>query len=445
MTEKLALLGGAPIIDYTFKSYNTIGQEEIEAVTETLKSGVLSKYLGCWHEDFYGGKKVKQLESEWASYFECAHAVAVNSNTSGLIAALGAIGIAPGDEVIVSPWTMSASATAILVWNAIPVFADIDPQTFNLCPVSIEKNISPQTKAIMVPDIFGQGADLDKIMAIAQKHQLKVIEDAAQAPGALYKGKYVGTIADIGVFSLNYHKHIHTGEGGICVTNDSDLAVRMQLIRNHAEAVVADKPTQDFTNLIGFNFRMTEIEASIGVEQLKKLSSLIARKQACAQQLNVGLQGLKGLKTPYVMSDCTHVYYTYPLVLDTQLININRQLLLDALTAEGIPALAAGYTNIHLLPIYQTKMAYGRKGYPWAGSDYLREVSYKKGICPIAEKLHDETFINIEVCVYDYTDQDIEMMIRAFHKVWSQLDVLRLSRPDLHVLSHEENHLVKTA
>ena len=161
---------------------------------------------------------------------------------------------------------MSASATAILVWNAIPVFADIEEDTFNLDPASIERNITPYTKAIMVTDIFGHAADLDAIMDIARRHGLKVIEDAAQAPGAMYKGRHVGTVADIGVYSLNYHKHIHTGEGGVCVTNDATLAERLQLIRNHAESVVAGKGVTDLCNMIGFNFRMTEIEAAIGID-----------------------------------------------------------------------------------------------------------------------------------------------------------------------------------
>jgi len=153
--SELALFGGPKTVTKTFSHYNSIGKEEIEAVKSVVETGVLSDFLGSWGSKFFGGKKIQELERAWEKSFKVNHAVTVNSNTSGLIAALGAIGVEPGDEVIVSPWTMSASATSILVWNAIPVFADIEDETFNLDPVSIEKNISPYTKAIMVPDIFG--------------------------------------------------------------------------------------------------------------------------------------------------------------------------------------------------------------------------------------------------------------------------------------------------
>ncbi|TRZ93412.1 MAG: DegT/DnrJ/EryC1/StrS family aminotransferase, partial [Rhodocyclaceae bacterium] len=357
-------------------------------------------------------------------FFEVKHAVTVNSNTSGLIAAVGAIGIEPGDEVIVSPWTMSASATAIVVWNAIPVFADIEDETFNLDPASIERNITPRTRAIMVTDIFGHAADMDAIMAIARKHKLKVIEDCAQAPAARYRGRYAGTIADIGVFSLNYHKHIHTGEGGVCVTNDAALAERLQLIRNHAEAVVAGKGIEDISNMIGFNFRMTEIEAAIGIEQLKKLKTLTDARTSQAARLDAGLSGLRGLRTSVVKPDCSHVYYAYPLVYDDAQTGVPREQVVKALRAEGVPA-SMGYLNLHLLPMYQKRIAHGRNGFPWSASFYTGAVSYAKGICPVAEDLQDRRFIVMGMCLFDYTAQDIDLLVSAFRKVWSSLDRLK--------------------
>ena len=425
MAEALALLGGPKTITQPFTRYNTIGKEEAAAVKSVIETGILSKFLGCWElPDFYGGDKIQELEKNWAEYFGVKHAVTVNSNTSGLIAALGAIGIEPGDEVIVSPWTMSASATSILVWNAIPVFADIEEETFNLDPASIEKNITPQTTAIMLPDIFGHAAQLDEIMEIARNHNLKVIEDSAQAPGALYKGKYVGTIADIGVFSLNYHKHIHTGEGGVCVTNDSALAEKMQLIRNHAEACVGDKGVTNLSNMIGFNLRMTEIEAAIGIEQLKKLKGLVEERIHAADRLTAGIKNLKGLRPPIIKEDCTHVYYVYPMLIDTDKTGVSRNRIVEALQAEGLSGLCGGYANIHLLSIYQKKIAYGSKGFPWTSELCKRDVSYKKGICPMAESFQDKQYMGIELCLHRYKDEEIDLVIQAFQKVWRNLEKL---------------------
>ena len=404
--SELALFGGPKTVTKTFSPYNSIGQEEIDAVKSVVESGVLSEFFGSWDSKFFGGKKIQELERAWEKSFDVKHAVTVNSNTSGLIAALGAIGVEPGDEVIVSPWTMSASATSILVWNGIPVFADIEDETFNLDPISVERNITSYTKAIVVPDIFGHAADLDAIMRIADASGLKVIEDSAQAPGAFYHGKPVGTIADIGVFSLNYHKHIHTGEGGVCVTNNSNLAERMQLIRNHAEAVVEDKGVSDLSNMIGFNFRMTEIEAAIGIEQLKKMKELVGERVHSAERLTMGLNDLNGLRLPIIKDECTHVYYVYPLLLDESMVGVNRDLVVDALRAEGL-LIAGNYCNLHLLPMYKNKQAYGKNGFPWTSDTYKGKVSYKKGICPVAEQLQDEKFLGIGMCINRYSDDDI--------------------------------------
>lgn len=421
----LALFGGPKSFTETLVRYNSIGREEVEAAKKVVESGNLSQFLGCWDDDFYGGPKIKEFEAAWSAYFKTRHAVTVNSNTSGLMAALGAIGIEPGDEVIVSPWTMSASATSILVWNAIPVFADIEDRTFNLDPASIEKNITPYTKAIVVTDIFGHAARLDEIMAIAKKHGLKVIEDVAQAPNALYKGRYAGTVADIGVFSLNYHKHIHTGEGGVCVTNDDALAERMQLIRNHAEAVLKEKQVSDYSNLIGFNFRMTEIEAAIGIEQLKKLPMLAKKKSDAAAKLTAGLSGLKGLRLPVVEEGCTHVYYGYPLLVDEAATGVSRDRIHEALIAEGLQGLGKAYENIHLLPLYQKKIAYGKSGFPWTGGVYKGNVKYDKGICPVAEGMNAKRYMTLAVGLYEYDDVKIAQTVAAFRKVWENLDRLK--------------------
>jgi perosamine synthetase len=424
-TTMLALNGGPKTILTPFRLYNPIGTEEVAAAKAVVESGVLSKFLGRWGSDFLGGPKVKEFERYCEMHFGIKHAITVNSWTSGLVTAVGAIGIEPGDEIIVTPWTMCASATAIMHWNAIPVFADIDPETFCLDPKSVEANITPYTKAIMSVDIGGHPADTDVINAIARKHKLKVISDTAQAPGALYKGKYAGTLTDIGGYSLNYHKHIHTGEGGVLVTNDDTLADRMRLIRNHAEAAVGDMGLADISNMIGHNFRLGEIECAIGIEQLKKLSGFVESRQRAATRLSDGLRGLTGLRTPVVKPGCTHSYYMYFMVVDDAVLGISRNRIFEALVAEGVPGLSTTFANLHLLPMYQRKIAYGSRGFPWTSDICQREVSYAKGICPVAEGLHDRSYIGFQMCMHQMSDSEVDLMIEAFQKVWANLDALK--------------------
>lgn len=419
----LALLGGPRTIDRELAPYRPFGPEEEQAAAAVVRTGVLSAFVGAAGEGFLGGPQVQAFEREWGAAFEVEHAVSVNSATSGLVAAVGAAGIEPGDEVIVSPWTMSATATAIVVWQGIPVFADIEPETFNLDPAAVEACITPRTRAILVTDIFGHAARLDALADIARRHDLVLIEDAAQAPWALDAGRRVGTIADIGVFSLNYHKHIHTGEGGMCVTRDAALAERMRLIRNHAESAVDRAADADaLANMVGFNFRLGEIEAAIGREQLRKLDRLATSRTRVGTRLTEQLAGLDDLRTPAVRDGCAHVYYVYGMVLEGAALEVGRERLLAALAAEGVPALAGGYVNVHLLPMFQRRIAFGCDGTPWTAG---RTVSYAPGICPVAEDLHARTLIALETCVHQFDDDDVDLVAAAFGKVWASLDALR--------------------
>jgi len=262
-------------------------------------------------------------------------------------------------------------------------------------------------------------------MDIASRYNLKVITDSAQAPGVYNQGRRTGTLAHVGGYSLNYHKHIHTGEGGILVTDDPEIFERLQLIRNHAEAVVADKGVTNLSNMVGHNFRLGEIESAIGIEQLKKLDRKVHGRQLAAEKLTEGLKSLPGLQVPVIKPGNTHAYYVYPLVLDVKQLGISRDRIVAALEAEGIEGLANGYANVHLLPMYQKKIAYGSNGFPWSSELCKRQVSYDKGICPVAEELHDKSFIAFEMCLHELFDQDIELIVRAFSKVWVNLDKLR--------------------
>jgi dTDP-4-amino-4,6-dideoxygalactose transaminase len=423
--DTLAILGGSPAIRNSFGRFNTIGEEELAAATEVIRSGVLSAYIGAPGDAFMGGPRVRAFEAAAAEYFGVKHAVAVNSWTSGLIAAVGAIGLEPGDEVITTPWTMVATATAILQWNGIPVFADIEPDSFNIDPVSVEKLIGPRTRAILAVDIFGQSCNMRALREIATRHGLKLLSDTAQAPGATYHGQYAGTLADIGGFSLNYHKHIHCGEGGILVTNDDRLARRLQLIRNHAEAVIDSDDPAELCNMLGFNFRMGEIEAAIAQAQLKKLGTNINGRQRAAAALDAGLADLPGLKTPQCSEGCSHVYYIYGIILNTDELGVPRDKLVAALRAEGVPGLVSGYQNSHLYPLFQGRIAYGTQGFPWTSPYCGRQISYARGICPVAEELHARSFLGINLCLHEYHPEDVQLMLAAFAKVWQHLDVLR--------------------
>ncbi len=433
--RELAILGGNPIREKPFPGYNVIGEEERAAVSAVVETGILSRYVGSEHPDFMGGDQVKRFEAAWANVFQARHAIAVNSATSGLYAALGATGVGPGDEVIVSPYTMAASVTAAIVFNAVPIFADIDPDTYCLSVESIRKCITPRTRVIIVVHIFGQAADMDAIMEIAREKNLIVIEDAAQSPFSLYKGRPVGVLAHLGVFSLNYHKHIHTGEGGMVITNDSQLAEKVSLIRNHAEAVVGRREVKDIINMIGFNFRMGEIEATIGMCQLQKGPALVEERRANVAYLEGRLRGIAGLTMPKESDGNQHVYYVHAITFDATVMGVSRASFIDAIKAElpvtefresEGPLIGAGYVRpIYLEPMYQQRLAYGDKGCPFSCPHYSGEVHYEKGICPETERAHFETLITHEMFRPPMSKADLDDVAAAFHRVIDNLPELR--------------------
>lgn len=421
---KLAIHGGPKTRETLFPAYISVGAEEKAAVCDVIDSGILSNYLGAHHENFMGGKYVRECEAVWADYFGARHALAVNSNTSGLIAALGAIGIQQGDEVIVSAYSMSVSATAPLIWGATPVFADIDPETFCLSAASIEAAITPRTKAIVIVDLFGQPFDVPAVRKLAAKHNLRIIEDCAQAPGAGYKGEKAGLLGDVGIFSLNYHKHIHSGEGGIVVTNDDDLAQRIALIRNHAESVVGPMGVTDLTNMIGYNFRMTEIEAAIATCQLAKLDGLLAERLERVSYFEKKMEGFEALSMPLVQQDTSHAYYIHACLWESD--DVNRNNFIDAVKAElpcfelrekeGVK-LGYGYVKpLYLLPIFSAHKATPGRASPLDDAWQKFEL----GLCPVVEDMHFNRLVTHEFILPSMQESDIDDVVRAFDKVWDQ-------------------------
>ena len=423
----LAIEGGQPVRRQPFPGCNTIGAEERRAVLEVLDSGVLSQFVGAWGPDFFGGPRVQALEAEWARYFGSRHAVSMNSATSCLYAAVGAAGVGPGDEVIVSPYTMSASAAAAIVYGAIPVFADIDPDTFCLDPRSVAALITDRTRAMIGVDLFGHPAPWAELRAVVEGRDIVLIEDAAQAPGAMADGRLAGTLGDIGVFSLNYHKTIHSGEGGVAVTDDPALAERLQLIRNHGEAVVKARGTENIVNLVGFNYRMTEIEAAIALEQLHKLESLVVPRVAAADFLTGRLAGLPGITPPVVRPGVRHGYYVYAFKYEEGAAGVDRDWVAAALSAEGIPVRTGYVEPLYRQPMYQRGIALGRHGYPFAGSDgSIRR--YPDGICPVAERMHERELLYLSFLHAGLTRSDLDDVATAFEKVLTTIDACELQR-----------------
>ena len=330
--------------------------------------------------------------------------------------------------MIVSPYSMSISASAPLFYNATPVFCDLDRNTYSFDLEMLKRVITKDTKAIIVVHIFGCPSNMDAIMEIAKEHNLFVIEDCAQAPGATYHGKQVGSLGDIGVFSLNYHKHIHTGEGGMCVTNNDVLANKMQLIRNHAESIVERKGESDLVNMLGFNFRLTEIQAAIGIEQLKKLDYELEVRQTYAKLYDEALTKFDFISTT-TLENRTHSYYVQVFQFDEKKAGISREKFIEAVKAEltpvekreneGVP-IGMGYVRpIYLLPIFQNKFAYNKQGFA-----FKENINYQKGLCPNVEELHYKKLFSHDFTRSPLTIEDINDVIKAYQKVCNNMYLL---------------------
>ena len=283
----------------------------------------------------------------------------------------------------------------------------------------IKKKITSRTKAIFTVDIFGRSSDIKSLKKIVKNKKIKILIDSAQSPYCKTDSGLAGTIGDVGGFSLNNHKIINTGEGGIVVTNNKRIAERVRLLRNHAEITNSYKNKKDLSNMIGFNFRMGEIEAAIGIQQYKKLKKILLKRENLLNLLTSLLKNLKGLHVPPIGRNFFNNFYCYPIVLDSKIINHSRKKIIALLKEKGVQEISGGYANLHLLPVFQKKIAFGLRKFPWSMN--RNKINYKKGICPIAEKLHDKELILLEVCMFELNKKDIKFIYNSFNSVWNEI------------------------
>ncbi|MGI2296691.1 DegT/DnrJ/EryC1/StrS family aminotransferase [Paenibacillus sp. GXUN7292] len=404
--EKLAINGGSKVKTTPFGTGKRFGFEEVTELVEALNQNTLFYHFGA---------KVKQFLKDFNELYGVRYSVATSSGTASIHVALGAAGITVGDEVITSPITDQGTLVGILYQNAIPVFADLDPHTYNMDPASIEAKITPRTKAIVVVHLAGNAADMDAIMAIARKHNLKVIEDCAQSYLTRYKGRLVGTIGDYGCFSTNDFKHISTGDGGVVTVNSGEEA------DYHVTHAFADKNYQRFgssvqrdLHALAPNYRMTELQGAVGIAQLKKLEHICGQRQRYGDRITAGIENLPGIQVHKVEpgNDCT--YWFYMLRLDIEQLTCTRAEFCAALEAEGIPNMA-GYIPdvVYMQPLFQNRTAYPGSHFPFD----LTGITYGRGLCPNAESIL-QTAVRLQVNEF-FTDQDIEDMIAGIAKVAS--------------------------
>lgn len=432
-TSRPAILGGDPVRSApTFPMRRTMGDAEREIVARVVDSDVLSAYLGSAGAFFLGGEQVRAVEDKWGSRYGFEHVITVNSWTTGLMVAMGAVGVQPGDEVICPPYTMSASASAAAFYGGIPVFADIEADTFCLDPAAFEAAITPRTRAVVVVHLFGGPARMDPILEIARRHGVKVIEDAAQAPGVMYRGRPVGAIGDVGGFSLNYHKHIHAGEGGVLVTQDAEIARICQLVRNHGENAVTEEEVSTLPNFLGSNYRLSELHAGIANVQLDRLQGYLDTRMRLAAHMEQRLDAIEGLTPPRIEEGSTHAFYLYPIRYDAAVIGLSRRQFVQAVGAElPKPAgfettpLAEGYVKpLYLLSMYQQQRALGRDGYPWAFNPDIT-YDYRKGLCPVAERMYERELLLSPMVREPLTMDDMDALADAMEKVAAHAPAIR--------------------
>jgi perosamine synthetase len=391
--ERLAIDGGKPVRS-TLLPYGkqSIDEGDIDAVASVLRSDWLTT-----------GPKVEEFERAVAAWVGARHAVSFSSGTAALHGAAFAAGLLPGAEAITTPMTFAATANCVLYQGATPVFADVCADTLNIDPEQIEARVTARTRAILPVDYAGHPADLDSILEIADHHGLVVIEDACHALGAEWKGKRVGGIAHMTVFSFHPVKHITAGEGGMVATNDSKVAESLRRFRNHGisnEARQRQAAGQWFYEmvLLGFNYRLTDIGCALGISQLRKLEANLLRRREIAARYSEVLRQLPAVIVPPVRSDANSAWHLYPIRLDLKKLSGDRGKVFAALRAENI-GVNVHYIPVHLHPYYRDRFGYKIGNFPVAENGYKQLISL-----PMYHGMNDE---------------DVSDVIRAVRKVAS--------------------------
>lgn len=419
--EKLAISGGTPVLQRSdYLNWPVFTDDDRRLINEVLDNGIVA-----------GGTApmVAALEQEWAEYIGTKHCLTTCSGTAALHMALAAVGVGPGDEVIVPAFTFLASASCALHQNAIPVFVDIDPRTFCMDPALVEAAISERTKALIPVHIQGLPADMDPILAIAKKHGLAVIEDACQAHGALYKGRKVGGLGDVGCFSLNNFKNLSGGEGGLFNTNNEALLEKGQLIRCFGDEVDEVSKRRVYNaSILGYMYRNQEFPAAHARAQLLHLDHNNDVRIANADYLRGELSQIPGVIPPYCPPDCKHVYFMYNVNFDPQAAGVKadprrfRIGVEKALYKEGVLVGQWQTLPVPEQDLFQSMLGYGGSRHPWAINE-TKGVSYNYDVSqfPVAKKLCD-TYTVLHGIHAPNGRELMDKIVAAFHKVFGQLD-----------------------
>ena len=421
MSEYLAINGGTPVLKRSdYGNWPIITQDDRRFINEVLDSGIVA-----------GGTapQVAALEREWAEYVGSKHCLTTTSGTAALHMALAAVGAGPGDEIITSAFTFLASASCALHQNAIPVFVDIDPRTYNMDPAKLEATITERTKAIIPVHIQGLSADLDPIMEIARKHNLYVIEDACQSHGAEYKGKKVGTFGDIGTFSLNNFKNLCGGEGGLFTTDDEAYLQKGVLVRCFGDEVDEVSRRRVYNaSILGYMYRNQELPAALTRGQLMHLDERNAVRIANANYLTAELSKIPGVIPPYCPPECKHVYFMYNTRFDPKAAGLDveprrfRIAVEKALYKEGMLVGQWQTMPVPAQDLFQSKLGYGGSSYPWLVNE-AQGIHYDYNVdnFPVAKMLCD-TYTVVHGVHAPNGKELMDKILSAFHKVFDNLD-----------------------